>query len=165
MDSAAFCVQFEILGGIAVAMVLGALIGLERELADKPAGFRTHMLVAGAAALIVSLGEALVTQFGKEFTGDLIRSDPIRIIEAITVGVSFIGAGTIIRRARAQSVEGLTTAASLLFTAGVGISVALSQWLLAVGATILALVALRVVRFVERRLLRSSEEKRAGREQ
>ena len=141
--------QLTILGSLAVAMLLGGLIGFEREMAAKPAGFRTHMLVAGAAALLVALARILVTQFGQEFTGTLIRSDPIRILEAITVGVSFIGAGTIIRNGRAASVEGLTTASSLLFTAGIGACVALSQWLLGLGATLLALLALRLIRTLE----------------
>ncbi|NIV30277.1 MAG: MgtC/SapB family protein, partial [Anaerolineae bacterium] len=58
--------EFEILAYVAVAMLLGAIIGLEREFKDKPAGLRTHMLVAGAAALLVSLGDVVTSQFQLE---------------------------------------------------------------------------------------------------
>jgi len=152
-----FLVELKILGHVAVAMLLGAVIGYERELAEKPAGMRTHMLVAGAAALLVSLGDILVTGFGKQFSSDLIRSDPIRIIEAIVTGVAFLGAGTIIRRGDQTVIEGLTTAASLLFTAAVGICVALHELLLAAGVTGLALLTLRVVQAIEARLRRKSK--------
>ena len=90
--------ELKVTGQVAVAMVLGGLIGLERETANKPAGFRTHMLVAGAAALLVGLGHALIEEFDRH-TGLRLQSDPIRIVEAIVTGVSFLGAGTIFRRA------------------------------------------------------------------
>jgi putative Mg2+ transporter-C (MgtC) family protein len=80
-DPASFSFQLRILGVVGAAMLLGGLIGLEREMAAKPAGFRTHMLVAGAAALLVSLADLLVTRFGNEFSTGLVRSDPIRILD------------------------------------------------------------------------------------
>jgi putative Mg2+ transporter-C (MgtC) family protein len=131
-------------------MLLGAAIGLEREVSDKPAGLRTHMLVAGAAALVVALSDVMVRNFNTGLGSQLIRSDPSRIMEAVVTGVSFLGAGTIIRRSAGQQVEGLTTAASLLFTAGIGACAALSQVVLAVGATILVLITLRGVGFAQR---------------
>ena len=137
--------QFWILGYVAFAMLLGALIGLDREMAGKPAGLRTHMLVAGAATLFVMLGDLMVQRFDAELGGQVVRSDPIRVIEAVITGVSFLGAGTIIRHAPEQSVEGLTTAASLLFVTAVGVTVALSYLLLACGMTILVFVTLRVL--------------------
>jgi len=79
----------------------------------------------------------------------LVRADPIRIIAAVITGISFLGAGTIIRQGQRGEVEGLTTAASLLFASAVGINVALSQWILAVGATFLALIILRVIPFID----------------
>jgi putative Mg2+ transporter-C (MgtC) family protein len=144
--------QFRILFSVAAAMLLGAVVGLDREIAQKPAGLRTHMLVAGAAALLVSLGEFLVRYFGVD--DNLVRSDPIRIIEAVITGVSFLGAGTIIRHRDENQVEGLTTAASLLFVAGLGVTVALSQWVLAVGATLLVLATLRGLGYLQGRLER-----------
>jgi putative Mg2+ transporter-C (MgtC) family protein len=143
--------QLQVLGEVALAMLLGGLIGLEREAADKPAGLRTHMLVAGAAALLVGLGGAMVRHFATTADGDLIRGDPIRVIEAIIGGISFLGAGTILHR-RADRVEGLTTAASILFAAAIGIAVALLQLVLAVGATTLALGVLRGLHFLDRRI-------------
>lgn len=82
--------------------------------------------------------------------GDLVRTDPIRIVQAVITGVTFLGAGTIIRSGSGHRVEGLTTAASILFAAAVGISVALSHYLLAGGATLLVLVTLRGVQVLER---------------
>jgi putative Mg2+ transporter-C (MgtC) family protein len=135
--------EIQVLGCVALAMALGAIIGFEREKADKPAGLRTHMLVAGAAALLVALGDIVVARFDVALGRELVQSDPIRIIEAVITGVSFLGAGTIIRHRGKNQVEGLTTAASLLFAAALGVCVALSQAMLAVGLTLLVLVTLR----------------------
>jgi putative Mg2+ transporter-C (MgtC) family protein len=140
--------QLDILGYVALAMLLGAVLGLDREIAHKPAGLRTHMMVSGASALLVGLGNTMVHHFDIGMGYGMLQSDPLRIIEAVITGVSFLGAGTIIRRGGVQDVEGLTTAASLLFVAGVGVTVALSQWVLAVGATGLALVTLRVLHLI-----------------
>jgi putative Mg2+ transporter-C (MgtC) family protein len=142
-------VQFWILAYVGLAMLLGAAIGLERELEDKPAGLRTHMLVAGAAALLVALSDVTIEHFNVALGSELVRSDPIRIIQAVVTGVSFLGAGTIIRRSSARQVEGLTTAASILFAAAVGVCVALSQLVSAVGVTALVLVTLRGVGYFE----------------
>lgn len=146
---------------LVAAMLLGALIGLDREVAKKPAGLRTHMLVAGASALLVALGELTVEQLTVELGGQVIGADPIRIIASIITGVSFLGAGTIIRTRQTSEgdVKGLTTAASLLFVSVVGITVALSQWIVAVGATIVALLVLRLIPFIERVLGRKRTKK------
>lgn len=143
--------QFEIIGEVALAMLLGGIIGFEREMADKPAGFRTQMLVAGAAALLVGLGDAMILRFVSESKLQ-VTADPIRIVEAIITGISFLGAGTIFRRDHSEQVQGLTTAASILLCAAVGISVALRQFVLAVGVTMLALIVLRGLTGVEKRL-------------
>lgn len=143
-------VQIRILGIVALAMILGGAIGLEREAKDKPAGLRTHMLVAGAAAFLVALSDIAVQRFNVDLGSGLVRSDPIRIIEAVITGISFLGAGTILRHRGSDHVEGLTTAASLLFVAALGVSVALSQVLLAIGVTALVLVTLRGVGLLRR---------------
>jgi putative Mg2+ transporter-C (MgtC) family protein len=150
--------QLEILGKLAIAMLLGGLIGVEREMLNKPAGFRTHMLVAGSAALLVMLGDVLIDHFRDEEHTDVLRSDPIRIVEAIVTGISFLGAGTIFRRREGEAVEGLTTGAALLYSGAIGISVALGQYALAAGATLLGLAVLRGISVVERRLHRPSAE-------
>lgn len=151
-------VQVRILGSVALAMFLGAIIGLEREAKDKPAGLRTHMLVAGAAAFLVALSDVAIQRFSTDLATGLVRSDPIRIIEAVITGISFLGAGTILRHRGSDHVEGLTTAASLLFVAALGICVALSQVLLAIGVTVLILVTLRGVGLVRRWLAGDGRE-------
>jgi hypothetical protein len=78
-------------------MGLGAFIGIEREITGRPAGLRTHMLVAGVAALLVGLGDVLIQSFETQVSESPLQSDPIRIIKAVITGVSFLGAGTIIR--------------------------------------------------------------------
>ncbi len=138
--------QWIMLASIALAALLGGAIGFEREIADKPAGLRTHMLVSATAALLVELGIYLVTQ------SDLpqaVRTDPIRIIEAVVVGISFLGAGTILKGREGQEVEGLTTSASILATAAVGICTGLSLFPLAFGMTALILFINRFMNIVE----------------
>jgi len=134
--------QLEILGRVALAMALGALVGLERELAGKPAGLRTNMFVAGASALFVSLGEVVIAETVPGPLADAIRADPTRTLEAVVTGVSFLGAGTIIRQRAARDVEGLTTAASILLCAGLGAAVAGGMVVLACGVALLALAVL-----------------------
>lgn len=135
---------------VVFAMFLGGLLGLERELAQKPAGLRTHMLVAGASALFVVLGDIMITNYGNSAVVEAIQADPIRIMEAIVTGISFLGAGTIIFRNKEETVEGLTTAAAILFSSGIGISVALHQYMLAVTLTIIAIVILLGLGYIER---------------
>jgi len=151
-------IQAQILAGVALAMILGGIIGLEREAKDKPAGLRTHMLVAGAATLLVALSDVAVKRFNIDLGTGLVRSDPIRIIEAVITGISFLGAGTILRHKGSDHVEGLTTAASLLFVAALGVCVALSQVLLAIGVTVLVLVTLRGVGLLRRWLAQSKHQ-------
>ena len=140
-----FQAEIEVLIQVVLAMLLGAAIGFEREAEDKPAGLRPHMLMAGAAALLVSVGTILIEYLGVRLGAQAVDSDPLRILGAVVTGVSFLGAGTILRRGRERQVEGLTTAASLLVAATVGMCAALSRWVLAVGATLLALTTLRGV--------------------
>ena len=149
--------QLEIVGEVALAMLLGGLIGFEREVADKPAGFRTQMLVAGAACLLVGLGDAMLLRFLAEGKSN-VTGDPIRIVEAIVAGVRFLRAGTIFRKDASEQVQGLTTAASILLCAALGISIALRQFALAVGVTILALIVLRGLTGIEKRLAKKAKK-------
>jgi putative Mg2+ transporter-C (MgtC) family protein len=137
------------LAHIAVAMLLAGVIGLEREQAHKPAGLRTHMLVAGAAALLVILGDLVIHRYNRPEFIPGIRADPLRILSAVITGVSFLGAGTILRRVQTDKVEGLTTAASLLMVAAIGATVALGEPGLAVGVTVLVFGILHLVARVE----------------
>ena len=109
--------QLHLLLEVLVAMGLGGVIGYDRAASDKPAGLRTHMLVAAAAALFVGLAHIIVRTFGAGMPDQTVRSDPIRVYEAIITGISFLGAGTIIRHRGDDRVEGITTAASLLMMA------------------------------------------------
>jgi putative Mg2+ transporter-C (MgtC) family protein len=138
-----------VLGKLVLAIILGGLIGFERELAQKPAGLRTHMLVAGAAMLLVAWGNIMVAEFKLR---ENLNTDPIRIIEAIIVGISFLGAGTIVKGRGEEPVQGLTTAASILFTAVIGIGVALGQFVITLGATALILFINRGLGYLEQRL-------------
>ena len=108
--------QLVVLAEVAGAMLLGGMIGYERETANKPAGFRTHMMVAGACALLVGLGGAMLMSFSRLHPG-VISADPFRLVGGVVTALGFIGAGTIFRP-QGQRVEGLTTATSLLSLEG-----------------------------------------------
>ncbi len=137
--------QVEIAIKVLIAGTFGGIVGLERELANRPAGLRTHALLASAAALLIGLGDLLVDRFAENTLPGVLRADPLRIVEAIVTGVAFLGAGTIFRHRESRIIEGLTTGASLLLVSAIGIAVGLGQLLLAVLVTIVSLILLRVV--------------------
>jgi putative Mg2+ transporter-C (MgtC) family protein len=130
--------EFQMLGKIMIAALLGGLVGIEREFAERPAGLRTHMLVGATAAFFVMLANRMLSSFAPD---DLVNADPVRVVEAIVVGISFLGAGTILkyREEGQRVVEGLTTSASILSVAAIGIAVALDAYVLAAGAALLNL--------------------------
>jgi len=138
--------DFVVLGRLLLAALLAAVLGWERERAGKAAGLRTHMLVGVASALytgLAGLATAEMTQTGGDF-----RADPIRVIQAVAVGIGFLGGGMIFVNRNRDRVVGLTTAASIWATAAMGIAVGLAHYRLAVGVTILLTFVLRVlVRF------------------
>lgn len=145
--------QWWLLASVAYAMVLGGVIGFERELKNRPAGFRTHMLVAGASAFLVGLGE-LVMSDPRYHRNDLLTLDPLRMVEAVIAGVAFIGAGTIFATRGTQAVAGITTAASLLMVAVTGVAVGFRYYVLAFAVTLLTLAVLAVLNLVERAMSR-----------
>jgi len=120
-----------------VAALLGALVGWEREQAQRPAGLRTYMLVSFGSALFTVLS---VTAFGP-------NADPGRLAANIVVGIGFLGAGTIFREG--EVVRGLTTAAGLWAVAAIGTAAGVGQYLLATISTVIVLVILAGVRFLE----------------
>lgn len=134
-----FSTELQMLGKIVIAALLGGLVGIEREFAERPAGLRTHMLVGGTAAFFVMLSSLLLASFEQR---DVLTADPVRVVEAIVVGISFLGAGTILkyREQGERVVEGLTTSASILSVAAIGIAVALDAYVLAVGVALLNLL-------------------------
>ena len=134
--------ELKLMQGLLVAFVLSGAIGWERERMHRSAGLRTHMLVGTSAALFVVLAESLIVSFGTDDNG--VRFDMIGLLGAVVSGISFLGAGAIFSD-RGQKARGLTTAAGLLATAGVGVACGLHLYVLATGATLLFLFTLAVV--------------------
>ena len=132
---------------LVLAALFGTIIGLDREYREKEAGFRTHFLVSLGSALMM-----IVSQYGfsEILTHDGVSLDPSRIAAQVVSGIGFIGAGTIIFNH--QIVRGLTTAASLWATAGIGLPAGAGMSWLALAATILTLVALEGLSLVFRSL-------------
>ncbi len=128
--------EADILSRLLIALGLSAVVGWEREAAGKSAGVRTHMLVGVGACLFVVLGELFLQR--PAFQVEQMRYDPLRVIEAVVTGVSFLGAGTIFVSRGEGAVKGLTTAASILVTAGIGMMAGLEFHLLACGITAIA---------------------------
>jgi putative Mg2+ transporter-C (MgtC) family protein len=138
--------ELQFLVRLLVAAALAAVLGWEREYARKSAGLRTHMLVGIAAALYTALAQLAVADISPSETG--FRADPIRAIQAVAIGIGFLGSGVIFVSRHEDRVHGLTTAASIWATAAIGIAAGLEHYVLAVGATILLLFVLRaLVRF------------------
>jgi putative Mg2+ transporter-C (MgtC) family protein len=134
--------QLELALRLLVAAILGALIGLEREYHDHPAGMRTHLLV--------SVGSATFTVLSIEaFTGP--STDPGRIAAQIVTGIGFLGAGAIIKDR--AGVKGLTTAASLWAVAAVGMAAGAAAWGVAIAATVIVIVSLWPLHEIERRVI------------
>ncbi|MCC6936371.1 MAG: MgtC/SapB family protein [Thermomicrobiales bacterium] len=132
---------------IAVAIVLGGLIGYERETLDKSAGLRTHMLVSLGAALFMVASILIVQDFA---TGDgTSRLDPTRIGSTIVTGVGFLGGGIIFRQE--DRVHGLTTAAGLWVAAAIGLACGAGYFVLAIGGSILTVTILAMIRPLEKR--------------
>ncbi|QDV84173.1 MgtC/SapB family protein [Planctomycetes bacterium TBK1r] len=139
------------LQAIAISAACGGVLGIEREIAGKPAGIRTHIFVCAGSALMMILGQEIVNQFEQQETDSLLKADPIRILQAIVVGISFLGAGTIVHQ-KGEGVEGLTTAATIYLTAGIGVAVAVDRLGLALAVTGLAIAALLLLGLVERKI-------------
>jgi putative Mg2+ transporter-C (MgtC) family protein len=131
--------EFAIFLHVLMASGLSGLIGIEREKGHKPAGVRTNMLVGGAVALLVAMGETIVVHFHDLGLTDFISTDPTRVIQAIIVGISFIGAGMVLQIKEERRIKYLTTAATILISSGIGISVALGKYFLAVAVTLFIL--------------------------
>ena len=133
--------QLQLLIRLVAAGALSAVLGWEREAAQKPAGLRTHMLVGVASALFTVLAELAVMDYPGDEGG--MRADPIRVIQAVAIGVGFLGSGVIFVSKSDDSVQGLTTAGSIWATAAIGIAAGLGYYILAVGATVLLMLVLR----------------------
>ncbi len=134
--------ELELLGRIVLGFALGGVLGWERERVGRPAGQRTHMLVAAGATAFT-----IVSIYGFGDQGTL--RDPGRVAAQIVAGVGFLGAGTIFRTP--STVRGLTTAASVWLAAAIGMFVGVGMYLLAVATAVLGYVCLRWLRPPSRR--------------
>lgn len=137
-------VFIHVLTRMGFALLLGGIIGYERETTGKPAGFRTHILVClGTAFFIFPLDMAAMSD-------DALS----RVIQGIGAGIGFLGAGTIIKDSEGEMVKGLTSAATVWATAAIGITVGLGQIWIATFGVIVVWFVLRVVGIIEARTLR-----------
>ena len=126
-----------------IAGILGSIIGLDREYRAKEAGYRTHFLVSLGSALIM-----IVSQYGFD---EVLQKpgmdlDPSRIAAQVVTGIGFIGAGTIILHK--QIVRGLTTAAGIWATSGIGLAIGAGMYTVGISATILTLIGLEVLSLI-----------------
>ncbi len=135
---------------ILVGAVLGALVGLERERHDQPAGLRTHMILVIGATLAMVLSVNVGYLYARPGT----PSDPARLAAQVISGIGFLGAGAILRYG--LSVKGLTTATSLWTMAIVGMAVGAGYYLISIVSTALMLIVLSVVNVIGNRFLRTS---------
>lgn len=137
MDTISWHFEIAHLIKIALAIGLGALIGLEREYHGRPAGLRTHILVTLGAAILITGSQSLpeiVNSVG--FKGNFVM-DPARLAAGIITGIGFLGAGVVMKTQ--EFIRGVTTAACIWFSASIGIVVGLGFYMLAVGSTLIAL--------------------------
>ena len=130
---------------LGVALILGAIVGVEISLAGKTAGMRTYAIVALGSALFVVIGDTI----SKLYIGT-VALDPLRIASQIVVGVGFIGAGLVIFQG--NKIQGITTAAGLWVSAGVGMACGFELYQIGVVATVLALIVFTVMWFLESKL-------------
>lgn len=127
-----------------VAALLGGFIGLDREYRAKEAGYRTHLLVSLGSALIMIVSQYGFTEVIEKI--DIARYDPARVAAQVVTGIGFIGAGTIILQR--QVVRGLTTAAGIWATAGIGLAVGAGMYVLGIVTAVLTLVGLELLPYL-----------------
>ncbi|WP_136608961.1 MgtC/SapB family protein [Paenibacillus dokdonensis] len=135
-----------------LSVLLGGLVGLERERSNHAAGLRTHILVCMGSTLIIMLSIYGFSEFVHEVN---IRIDPARLASAVITGVGFLGAGTILFTGK--SITGLTTAASVWVIAAVGLSIGAGFYFASIAATFLILLTLVVFNKLEQRYIRGSK--------
>ncbi len=140
---------------VVIAVLMGRIIGYERERTGKDAGLRTHMLVALGATMFVSFSQLFTIEAQPLAppgpAGNFrIQIEPLSTIEAIVTGISILSAGTIFFISEQNRVKGLTTAASIWVTAAVGVAVGLERYILAFGSLLIIFLVLRFMHLVEK---------------
>ncbi|MCM8757783.1 MAG: MgtC/SapB family protein [Candidatus Omnitrophica bacterium] len=134
-----------------ISLILSGLIGLERQLHRRTAGLRTHILVCIGSCLIM-----LTSLYVFDIYKDKANLDPARIAAGVITGIGFLGAGTIIRSG--EVIRGLTTAASLWVVAGIGLAIGCGLYSAALFTTILTLITLFLLRYIENIFLKIPKE-------
>lgn len=133
-----------------LAILLGGVIGFEREVRNRPAGLRTHILVSLAAASFTLITIQIYHEVSVA-PGSAARADPVRIVDAVTAGVAFIAAGAIIQSQ--GDVKGLTTGAAIWLAGAIGVACGIGFYTVAGLAAGLAVIVLRVVGWAEQKWL------------
>ena len=148
-----FSVPFDTAHGEAflIAIGIGLLIGLERELKNHPAGLRTHMLTALAAAIFTVMTFEIYHEM-VQLDASIARLDPLRVIEAVTAGVAFLSAGAITRAG--PNIKGLTTGAGMWMAGALGVAAGAGFFAVAVLGTLLVLTITILLGLVEKRFIR-----------
>lgn len=158
MENSFWLQEFWLIARLFLALILGGVLGMERTLAGKTAGLRTYGLVSMGSALLVITSQ-LVTDY--YFSIGVRAFDPLRVASQIVVGVGFLGTGLIIFLEREHRLSGLTTAAGLWVSAGIGMAVGFQLYGLAIGATALTLFTFTVLwlfeEFFDRRMKRDKK--------
>jgi len=139
-------IELTVLFRVGVAVVLGFILGIERELYKRPAGLRTHILVCIASCLIM-----MVSIYGFD------EGDPARLAAQVVSGVGFLGAGAIMREDKGNSIKGITTAATIWMSAMIGLSCGNGFYFGAIVVTISALIILTILRNFEMKIAASSK--------
>jgi putative Mg2+ transporter-C (MgtC) family protein len=132
-----------------LATVFGALIGFEREWRNRPAGLRTHILVCVAAATfgILTIEIVHAPMFAADAMKEAVKVDPLRVVEAVTAGVAFLAAGSIMF-SRGQ-VHGLTTGAGMWLAGAIGVACGFGLWQIAAFGTVMVLIVLGLLHTFE----------------
>ena len=143
---------FHVIIRLVAAMILGGIVGVQRESTRKPAGLRTHVLVSVAtAAFIIACSASGMSTDGLS-----------RVIQGIVTGIGFIGAGTILKLSQEHAIKGLTTAASVWMTAAIGVIVGLGSLGIALMVTVLALIILSLARLEHSIEAQGRKDKESG---
>jgi putative Mg2+ transporter-C (MgtC) family protein len=150
--------EAEMLLRLLAAAVFTGFIGWERETAGKSAGLRTHVLVGIASCLFVAIGLLVSNDFAD--VSPNMRIEPLSLIQAVAVGIGFLGSGIVRLRTDENRPQGLTTAASIWAAAGLGLTAGFGKYVLAGGTTLILLVVLRGVEHFERKYLARDRETR-----
>ena len=150
-----FVLDINFLEALVISLIGGFVIGAERELTNKWAGLRTHILVCMGACVFTLLSLYGFPPHANPVGGASV-GDPARIAAQIVTGIGFIGGGTVLRQG--LTIQGLTTAATLWICAAIGMAAGCGKFSLSIATTVIAILALVLIRFVERKLIHNNNK-------